>query len=68
VETIITFAIVTYTPHFASPLHVTAYFTSSLPASLSTMDHPPELAALLEKYPSLRKAVGTGIEVYILSP
>ncbi|RFU73554.1 s-adenosyl-l-methionine-dependent methyltransferase [Trichoderma arundinaceum] len=26
------------------------------------MDHPPEIAALLEKYPSLRKPIETGVE------
>jgi hypothetical protein len=29
------------------------------------MDHPPEIAALIEKYPSLRKPYETGIEVVI---
>jgi hypothetical protein len=32
------------------------------------MEHDPETAALIKKYPSLRKAIETGIEVNPLIP
>lgn len=44
-------------------------FTTELPLrfhiAILTMEHDPETAALIKKYPSLAKAIETGIEVNI---
>jgi hypothetical protein len=43
---------------FPQPLFLIAYDTPSF-----IMEHDPEIAALIKKYPSLGKAIETGIEV-----